>query len=322
MVSRFCAIILVIMAVVLGGHSQQAQVQDEEATTEKQSTAPKIPMQTPELISDIKEAPSVSTNQLEREATQREIDHLAAQQGMDESTRKMAYHSVIQTFLVLIGTIALLITLWLTWRTTRAAVSSVKVSESIGTSHAGLMDAQMRAYITVSSINFSRDSAGKEAFEIVLKNVGQTPARNLQVRFAVFDIASRKFFPLGEIARIFGLEPTWLGDVGFGESKSIKIVSLNQGAKPLDREGEISQLLYLLRQNKKVYFCCIGTYNSITEKKYIFRYDATITGNPYDDVIQRDVGTRERQIQPDEKRLAFGSILHPDTSNRNGIEIT
>lgn len=122
----------------------QAQVgeSDEQRQSAPEQNLPQDPRWTlpVEIVED--QAEAEARKRREERAEQRELDELAAQQGMDESTEKMADYALYQTILIAIGTGALIYTLYLTRQANRAAVEAVKVTREIG-------QVQARAYVGV-----------------------------------------------------------------------------------------------------------------------------------------------------------------------------
>ncbi len=99
-----------------------------------------------------------------------------AAQEMNVATQDMRDYAFYSTGLVGIGTVLLLITLWLTWQANRAAVAAVEVTRDIGMK-------QVRAYIGVKAMKCEWERPGdKLTLTLSVKNSGQTPAYGVSMR--------------------------------------------------------------------------------------------------------------------------------------------
>lgn len=135
-----------------------------------------------DIIKD--QAETEATERREKEADQREIEDLIAQQSMDASaramnsaTQDMRDYALYSTFLVGAGTILLIVTLWLTRQANVAAQRSIEVTREIG-------EAQTRAYILAKQPEFIFETVeGQETCDVqfVWANKGNTPASKLRV---------------------------------------------------------------------------------------------------------------------------------------------
>ncbi|MEQ1951901.1 hypothetical protein [Mesorhizobium sp. CN2-181] len=126
---RITAIALLIVIVSgLGVCAQDSIGQDGQANAQE-TQANNAPWSLPVQIIEDK-AETKARQSREERSEQREIDDLAAQQGMNETTAKMADYALYQTILVGIGTVLLFYTLWLTSQANRAAVRAAVAAET------------------------------------------------------------------------------------------------------------------------------------------------------------------------------------------------
>ncbi|QYJ01169.1 hypothetical protein KUV46_01960 [Thalassovita mediterranea] len=169
---------LYVAALIFVAAGQLAQAQErldqsEQLADDEQAAAeqPKVPV--PVIILESEEAVE-SRQRAQEESAQREKADLAAQQGMNLATEKMADYALFQTALVLVGTIALLWTLLLTRQANRAARDAVSVTREMG-------EAQTRAYLDFRflSATYLRGRNGGDGLRIsgILHVVGHSPAK-------------------------------------------------------------------------------------------------------------------------------------------------
>jgi len=128
----------------------------------------------------------------EERAEQRELDDLAAQQGMNEATQKMAVYSVYQTILVGIGTAFLHATLVLSAQANKAASLAAKAAlDTVAvTREVGI--AQTRSYISVATGGYILNKTGFNGWVDVL-NSGASAAIDPKIEATI------------------ALEPAWFG---------------------------------------------------------------------------------------------------------------
>lgn len=156
------------------------QAQVSEYSEQREITAQQTPLENPPWslgVHIVDGQASASARKLrEEQSDQREMDDLLAQQGMNETTQKMANLVDMQTWLIGIGTALLFVTLSLTWQANKAARDAVEITRQIG-------ETQTRAYLDVDSCKaeyFAEPSMPEHIrFMINLRNTGQTPARNV-----------------------------------------------------------------------------------------------------------------------------------------------
>ncbi len=168
--------------------ASSGQAQQETQSEQGQPDTGQEPAQTlpvpllVEIVGD--EAEAEASQRREEEASQREIDDLVAQQGMNaatqamnDATQKMAFHSLLSTIFVGVGTVLLVATLLLTWQANRAAVKAVEITEEVGKK-------QIRAYVHTDHVTTSVFPAGPSInVRIGVKNFGQSPARGLNLSY-------------------------------------------------------------------------------------------------------------------------------------------
>ena len=180
------------LAVTVSGqaYSQEEYGQDGAPEEQEQSESPTFAI--PVQIIESQEA-AIARDSSEREAEDREINDLLAQQGMHEAadamnsaTEDMALYSLVSTITVIVGTGLLFWTLALTRQANRAARDAVDVTREIGRD-------QARAYVDVDSVKFywGSDAGQWPEIYISLRNSGATPAKWHQIRqsYVIYDHA-------------------------------------------------------------------------------------------------------------------------------------
>lgn len=164
------------------GQAQEQQPDthgDNQATQETTADAPRtgFPVQ---LIESPAEAEA--RQRAEQEAERRDIDDLAAQQGMNaatqamnDATQRMAQYALWSTLIIGVGTALLFWTLWETRRANRSANHSVSVTRE-------MFERQLRSYISIVPLVKQPMFLMKQDEIIVFigfKNVGATPASDV-----------------------------------------------------------------------------------------------------------------------------------------------
>lgn len=161
----------------------------------------------------------------EEEARQREIEDLAAQQGMNSATQamnaatqRMANYAFWSTIFVAVGTLLLFYTLWLTRQANKSAQKAVDVTQRIG-------EAQVRAYLEFTD---AKSIAGYHMLRIrcQLVNIGQSPASQINIdAMLVYEIEimkpGKQIYPK-QIGRDGWVEFCWPDTVS--DSGSIKSI--------------------------------------------------------------------------------------------------
>ncbi|WP_128290920.1 hypothetical protein [Afifella aestuarii] len=114
----------------------------------------------------------------EKRSEHREIENLVAQRNMERSAHEMVILGRWQTIFLLVGTAAIVWTLFETRKAVKAADDAVIVTREIG-------QKQTRAYISVR-INVVPPLRGSDmttpvSFDVLTRNFGHSPARNVQV---------------------------------------------------------------------------------------------------------------------------------------------
>jgi hypothetical protein len=210
-----CLVIALAMSSGLGA----AQVNQPEPAT-KQKNAPSqveilnlpLPVRTVEDDAEKKAREAVQQRTEDRDGKD-----LLAQEGMKIAADRMADYSRIQTWLIGIGTLLLMATLWLTRQANEAAQSAVTVTRAIG-------EAQSRAYVFVHEPKRTRreDSSDPDPWDIEMdiKNFGQTPAYGVQADFdfTIVDTTSAYSFAF-PTPRIVGRR----NDIGPGHYFKIRV---------------------------------------------------------------------------------------------------
>lgn len=182
-----------IIAVALGlslpnllqAQNQQEQTNQSPAIEQSQTDDPVFSF--PVELIESQEA-AEARERRERESTQREIDDLIAQQGMNaatqamnEATQSMKNSAWVSTGLVGLGTILLVWTLFLTRQANRAATEAVAITRTMGIAeHRPYVDLEVRPPISHWSID--DPSIIFWRLMVVINNSGNTPAHRLRMR--------------------------------------------------------------------------------------------------------------------------------------------
>lgn len=167
------------------GQAQEPAKNGEGSTQSNQTQAQTLPLPIPvEIIEG--DAEAAARQNSEKEARQREIDDLAAQEGMNAATQamnvatqRMVDYAWWSNAFVLAGTILLIATLVLTWLANRAAVKAVRVTREIG-------NRQLRPYAFCKSVEWEPDDSQKVRFGV--ENAGQAPAERVEINFTFIRI--------------------------------------------------------------------------------------------------------------------------------------
>lgn len=131
------------------GYSQEPDTNNYHNAAERSYDASEYDPPTFPIFKIESDAEAQARQDAEERAEQRELEDLAAQQGMNESAQKMADYAVYQTVLIAIGTVALIWTLVLTQRTASAAVAANTISRD-------MLYASNRPYLRIESITLQR----------------------------------------------------------------------------------------------------------------------------------------------------------------------
>lgn len=154
------------------GHAQSDEAsgaEQQSAETEPEGNAPPLSVRVEILES---ETEAIARRASEQSTEQRELRELAAQEGVNEATARMANYAFWQTILIGIGTALLLYTLHLTRQANGAARQAVMVTQRIG-------EAQTRAYVGISDLEIRFDEDKDINIRPTFENFGQSPALNL-----------------------------------------------------------------------------------------------------------------------------------------------
>lgn len=168
---RYLLGILCLAMLMSSGHAQEGKKQPELPANEQEAAPANLPVPLPIVVIESEEA-TLARLSAEEEARDREQRDILAQEGMDAATRRMAKYGFWQTWLIALGTAALLYTLWLTRQANRAAQNAVDVTSKIGYG-------QLRPYVGLLGIDRKRNQNGSQ-LQPIWKNFGQTPAVNVQ----------------------------------------------------------------------------------------------------------------------------------------------
>lgn len=219
------------LTLVGSGQAQEQENAGQGQAAQQQRPAQTFPLPVPvEIVED--EAAADARQRREGEAAQREIDDLAAQQGMNaatqamnEATQKMAFYSLISTVLVAVGTFFLFGTLVLSIQANKAAsvaakaaVDSVEVTREIGV-------AETRSYVSVIGGGFILNKAGFNGWADV-SNSGHSPAIEPSIE-ATIDI-----------------EPAWFGGAFMSVRGAPMDIAAFPARKPKIQPGEISRFYF------------------------------------------------------------------------------
>lgn len=143
------------------GYSQE-QPQGAQEVTELEVSAPEQLSSPPSVVSVQPEASTVLPASGEEEGWQHNERDLLAQERMAKAAEWMNYASWVSAFLVLVGTGALIWTLFETRQVTR-------VTRDIG-------EKQVRSYLSIEKSRFAITKEGNVWAFLVVKNYGQSPA--------------------------------------------------------------------------------------------------------------------------------------------------
>jgi hypothetical protein len=182
----------IIVGCLLPGASFLAQAQEDQQKSDKSSDASQaedqnFPVPLPVVIVEANEAAmfSESADAIAEERSKRE---LAAQEGMNIASKRMASLAEWQTWLIALGTGFLFWTLLLTRQANQGfAIASKK---------------QLRAYLSATPKHFSLTTDFDQdkpipvnvAFKLAVKNHGQTPAHDVRV----WSVVGYQPWPLSE----------------------------------------------------------------------------------------------------------------------------
>lgn len=162
----------------LGQAQEQTDRPQGEAETQQEPTGA-YPVPFPVVVVE-DQATADARKRGEDESSQREIEDLAAQQGMNaatqamnRTTQRMAEYAFWSTVFVAVGTALLVITLLLTWQANRAAVFAGRITQRIG-------EAQVRAYLHCKSAKYKLSKESISAI-VEFENTGQSPANVITI---------------------------------------------------------------------------------------------------------------------------------------------
>lgn len=194
------------------GQAQEGEQQAERPANEQEAATDDFPVPLPVVIIESDETTSARQSTKDEASNNQKAD-LIAQQGMDAATQRMANYAKWQTLLILIGTIALLWTLYLTRSATKAAQDAVGVTRKMG-------EAQTRAYLSVSPVSVSSFKAGEKMRIIYnIKNLGNSPAFGIYFHHAV------RVVPVHEVSSFKFREPYKMDFEDFNISPKQKLMT-------------------------------------------------------------------------------------------------
>ncbi|MGJ8571385.1 MAG: hypothetical protein ACSHXI_11870 [Hoeflea sp.] len=178
---RFTAIAFGLICFSISGQAQEGANPEQGQGSDQEQPAQSYPLPFPiEIIEG--QAAADTRERLESEARQREIDDLAAQQGMNaatqsmnDATQRMTNYAELQTWLVALGTAVLFATLWFAWNGNKAAFAAVKLARANS-------ETELRAWVGYEGWKMSGigEPGNIDAYLFILKwkNFGSTPAKN------------------------------------------------------------------------------------------------------------------------------------------------
>lgn len=176
--------VIVAIGLAIAFLSASGQAQQQTGGTYWQTQTEQYPSSKPpptvrvDIIED--QSAAEARKRREEESRQREIEDLAAQQGMNRATQAMNAatqdmrdYALYSTIFVGVGTFLLFVTLWLTWQANRSARAAVDVTREMGMK-------QLRGYVHATSMDLKEpQSEFVPNIVIGVQNFGQTPVRNL-----------------------------------------------------------------------------------------------------------------------------------------------
>lgn len=182
-----------------------------------------------------------SAKRQEEESAQREIDDLVAQEGMNESTKRIVALTLLQTVLAFFGTIALIYSLHLNRKATHAATTAALAAEKAIHSD--------RAWMTVSSFNagFAAGNINGAPIEkgivmwIEWINTGRSPALRPNVFFNRRFVGQNESTPVFDAGSLSGESDASGATIGPGQTGSSGQLALNddEAARFMARETRL-----------------------------------------------------------------------------------
>lgn len=278
------------------------QTQEETYNSQSQASQKQGPSQSPQLPFPVivveDEASTKARQRSEQEAAQRDVDDLAAQQGMNaatqamnEATQRMALYSLISTILVGVGTALLMFTLYLTRQANEAAREAVEVTREMGMK-------QVRAYVFHETITIKWEGASIEHIVFIWKNSGLSPAKNVIVN-SYLSIVRPPIW-------VDGMSEANLDDIETGnQANGVILASVSQGSLPPGgdlktmtakiaagdvaewRRGECAILAhgtvtYIDEFNQRRYSrCCYRLVYEDTPSRHVTHFERLTIGNSY-----------------------------------------
>lgn len=173
----FIVAVGLVFAFPLLGQQSPEQPVDQQAETQGQqerqsgATSPSLPvriLEEPEQSEDAKRQ--------QREAEQREIKDLEAQQLAANSAYRAFLIGAAQTIIAIVGTGALIYSLYLNRLATNAAVAGAEAARDTVNDTRRIGEAQVRAYVAVTGASIKVYGDGGYHFSVNIENSGQSPA--------------------------------------------------------------------------------------------------------------------------------------------------
>ncbi|MCF7746896.1 hypothetical protein GLP43_04860 [Sulfitobacter sp. M39] len=171
----------------------------------------------------------------QREATEREIKDLVAQQNMADATDQIVLLTKLQFVLGLLGTTALIYTLYLNWRSTEAAVKTAQAERAWLISH-GFDSGPINGFVD--------DVRTKNGFAVIAnwKNAGRSPSINTEC------YTEHKLINPGEKTPVFQPGPhegeIKTASIGPGNVVSGPMRALNDADAETVRNGSRTMIVY------------------------------------------------------------------------------
>lgn len=171
---------VVFLAIIAFSGQAQGNPEQSGQPTKEEAGPDKLPLPLPVTIVEPDEVTS-SRDSAQAEAEERAKRDLLAQEGMDAAAQKMTKYALWQTWLIAIGTAALIYTLWLTRQANGSALKAVEITRTLGL-------AEQRPYVQANITQYishrvrGKDDAVFWRIRVVLSNTGNTPTKGQLVQ--------------------------------------------------------------------------------------------------------------------------------------------
>lgn len=182
--------------ILLAGLAQAQQerqngVQTDLTQTQTQTLPLPLPVEIIERRDDAE-----ARQRRETEATQREIDDLSAQRGMDSATQDIRDYTFYSLILVAIGTLFLFVTLIFSALTNRAAFNAAKAATGMNRLTEALERPLIGIRMPEDAIAFDGENGFAEEIKFKIVNMGRSPAKITAIHREWYASASGEHPPI------------------------------------------------------------------------------------------------------------------------------